>query len=96
MTDEVSTQAKIKYCETSLEHLMDADKEKALYQTFNAYTKYAPDPKSDTYDEELKKHNAELDSVFPENAVGTILNLGKINDEGLDILYKFIKSELRE
>jgi hypothetical protein len=87
---------KIKYCETGLDHLVDSDKEKVLYQTFNVYLKYAPIPNSEDYDNKLAAHTQELARIFPENAVGTIIDLSILNDEGLDIMYNFIKAELKD
>lgn len=86
---------KIKYCKNSLDHLIDTDKKKVLYKTFNVYSKCAPNSESENYISELTKHNQKLDMIFTENAVGTILDLDKLNDEGLDIIYNFIKSDLK-
>lgn len=97
MTDnKLSLSAKIKYCESSLKYLSYADQENILYQIFNLYSQDRPDDNSENYETELSVYNQKLDRIFSENAVGTILDLDKLNNDGIDLLFSFIKNRLNE
>lgn len=93
MNDNLTKAMKIKYCESRLEHLLEEDKKKVLYKVYDSYYQNKP---SDIDRDKLTKFNEELNQVFSQNAVGTMLDLDKLNMSGLDILYNFIKLELSE